>query len=67
MKIGELAGFAGVSVKALRVYENKNIKARMETNNKDNEIVKNSNIRNYYKQRIASVNKILDKSSKIVL
>lgn len=25
MKIGELAGFAGVSVKALRVYENKNI------------------------------------------
>ena len=50
-----------------RFYENKNIKARIETNNKDNEIVKNSNIRNYYKQRIASVNKILDKSSKIVL
>ena len=50
-----------------RFYESKIYEAGIDLNDEDNENGKNSNIRNYYKQKHASTNKIIDKSSNIVL
>ncbi len=50
-----------------RFYESKKYKSGIELNHEDSEIPKYSNIRNYYKQKNASINKLFDKSTNIIL